>query len=86
MKKQREVKTQAKAKSDANENQKRIENHKKAATHLEAAANHHRDAAEYHEKGNHKKAHQSAIYANGHCCIANEIQREDAKQHAISSM
>jgi hypothetical protein len=65
------------------ENKKGIENHKKIATHLEAAANHHKDAAKHHEAGNHDKAAESTVKGTGHHCAAAELQREDAKQHAI---
>jgi hypothetical protein len=67
------------------ENQKDIENHKQTAKHLEAAAKHHIEAAKYHEAGNHEKACASTIKAHGQSCLANELQREDAKHHAIHS-
>lgn len=83
---QTENKTQEKTKNFSNDKQKGIEHHKTAATHLEAAAKHHRDAAKYQEEGNIEKAHQSSVYAHGHCCIANENQRENAKFHALNNM
>jgi len=67
------------------ENKKGIENHKKIATHLEAAATLHKDAAKHHEAGNHDKAAESTVKAQGHTAIANDHQREDAKQHAVIS-
>lgn len=65
------------------ENQKGIENHKKTATHLESAAKHHHEAAKHHEDGNHEKAAQSTIKAQGHVTLATEAQREDVKHHAL---
>ncbi|HXB40754.1 MAG TPA: hypothetical protein VNZ49_09445 [Bacteroidia bacterium] len=65
------------------ENHKGIENHKQTAKHLEEAAKHHLDAAKHHEAGNHEKASASTIKAHGQNCLANELQREDAKHHAI---
>ena len=59
-----------------------IKNHKKAATHLEEAAKCHLEAAKYHEAGNHEKAHQSTIKAQGHTTHACEAQKEIQKQHA----
>ena len=64
--------------------QKGIENHKKAATHFEAAAKHHNDAAKHHEAGNHEKASESTVKAHGQHCLANECQKEDIKQHAMT--
>ncbi len=65
------------------ENKKGIENHKKTATHLKAASEHHLDAAKHHEEGNHEKAAESTVKAHGHVALANEAQKEDAKNHAI---
>lgn len=73
------------ANSSSPENQKGIENHKKVATHFEAAAKSHRDAAKYHEDGNHEKACESSIKAQGHQCLANELQKEDAKYLALKN-
>ncbi len=67
------------------ENQKGIENHKKTAKHLEEAAKHHLDAAKHHEAGNHEKACASTVKAHGQNCLANELQREDVKHHAMHS-
>jgi hypothetical protein len=64
------------------ENKKGIENHKKTATHLKAASEHHLDAAKHHEEGNHEKAAESTVKAHGHYCSANDLQKEDAKNHA----
>ena len=69
----------------AAENLKGIENHKKAAKHLETAAKHHLDAAKHHEAGNHEKACESTVKAHGQNCLANELQREDIKQHAMTN-
>ena len=73
------------AKATPADNQKGIENHKKAASHLEAAAKHHLDAAKHHETGNHEKASDSTLKAHGQVCNAVELQKEDAKQHAMKS-
>ena len=54
------------------------------ATHLEYALKHHREAAKHHEEGNHDKAAQSTLIAQGHHVLAGEHQREDAKHHAWS--
>ncbi|MHB8260049.1 MAG: hypothetical protein ACYDCN_14555 [Bacteroidia bacterium] len=64
------------------ENKKGIENHKKIATHLEAAATLHKEAAKHHETGNHDKAGESTVKANGHQIAANDLLKEDAKNHA----
>lgn len=65
------------------ENQKGIQNHKKLANHLQEAAKHHLDAAKHHEEGNHEKAYNSTILAQGHLSIAYEAQKEDVRHHAI---
>ena len=64
------------------DNQKGIEHHKTAAKHHEEAAKHHRDAAKHHEEGNHDKAAESAVKANGHQLLAKDAQDEGAKVHA----
>lgn len=64
------------------ENKKGIENHRKIAKHLEEASKHHLDAAKHHEASNHDKAAASTLKAQGHTCLATELQREDAKHHA----
>ena len=69
-------------KNNPAEIQKGIENHKKTATHLEEAAKHHKDAAKHHEAGNHEKAALSTVKAQGHFAHAQELQKENAKQHA----
>jgi len=79
-----EVKEEVKQ-PNAGENKKGIDNHKQAAAHHEEAAKHHLEAAKHHEAGNHEKAHQSAVLANGHSCMASECQKEDVKSHALSS-
>ncbi len=66
------------------ENKKGIENHNKIATHLEAAADLHKEAAKHHEAGNHEMAAESTIKAHGHTALANEHQKEDVKQHAVT--
>jgi hypothetical protein len=64
------------------ENQKGIENHKTAAKHHEEAAKHHIEAAKQHEAGNHEKAAESTVKAQGHSSLANDAQKEDVKHHA----
>lgn len=64
------------------ENQKGIENHLTLAKHLENAAKNHKEAAQHHEQGNHKKAAQSTIVAQGHLNLANKAQKKDTLQHA----
>lgn len=61
---------------------KGIENHKKAAKHHEEAARHHHDAAKHQEEGDHGKAAQSTLKAQGHLHHATETLREAAKHHA----
>ena len=68
----------------ASEIKKGIENHKQAAVHHQEAAKHHTEAAKHHEAGNHEKAHESAILANGHASIASDHQKEDVKNHALN--
>jgi hypothetical protein len=63
------------------ENQKGIDNHMRAAAHFEAAARSHKDAAKFHELGDHEKAAKSTVEAHGHSCVANEAQKEDVKHH-----
>jgi hypothetical protein len=70
-------------KDAAAENQKGIEYHKQAAMHHEEAAKHHLDAAKQHEAGNHDKACESTVKANGHSCLATEHQQADLKAHAL---
>jgi hypothetical protein len=67
------------------ENKKGVENHKVAARHHEEAAKNHHEAAKHHEDGNHEKAAQSTIIANGHSSLAHEAQKEDAKHHAAAA-
>jgi len=67
------------------ENKKGIENHKKAAKHHEEAAKHHLNAAKHHEAGDHGKAAQSTIKAQGHLHHVSKALREDAKQHAMNN-
>lgn len=70
---------------NAAEVKKSVENHKQSAVHHQEAAKHHLDAAKHHEAGNHDKAHTSTVLANGHSSIANDYQKEDAKQHALTT-
>ena len=42
-------------------------------------------AADHHEDGNHEEAAKSTVIAQGHVALANEAQKEDAKNHAIKS-
>jgi hypothetical protein len=62
-----------------------IENHLQAASHHQEAAKHHLEAVKHHEEGNHEKAAQSTVKANGHSSLANDHQKEDAKYHAQKS-
>lgn len=66
-------------------NQKDVENHRTAATHFEAAAKNHLNAAKHHEEGNHEKAAQCTVVAQGHVNLADKAQRKDAQQHATRS-
>jgi hypothetical protein len=61
-----------------------VENHKGAAKHHEAAAKNHHEAARQHEEGNHEKAAQSTVLANGHSSLAAEAQKDDARHHAAA--
>ena len=67
------------------ENEKRIENHIKAAIHHEEAAKHHYDAVKHHRSGDHKKATESSIKANGHHALAVESLREDVKPQHLTN-
>lgn len=58
--------------------------HKQAAAHFEQASNFHSEAARHHEESNHSKAHESALLASGHAYAALDIQKADAKHHALS--
>lgn len=72
------------SKKTSDEIQKGVKNHKKIAHHLDAAAKLHLDAAKHHEDGEHKKAAQSTIAAQGFLILANEAQQEDVKHHALN--
>jgi len=63
---------------------KGIENHKEAAKQHEAAAKCHLEAAKYHEKGEHGKAAQSTIKAEGHLAHAITASKQDVKHHALN--
>jgi hypothetical protein len=65
--------------------EKKIEigNHETIASHLKNALKYYRDAAKYHEEGNNEKAHKSSIYALGHCSIARELLRENARNNKL---
>ena len=65
------------------ENHKGIENHIIAAKHYKEAAKHHIDAAKHHAQGNHEKAYESTIKAQGHSWFARKYEMEDAGQHAM---
>jgi len=69
----------------SSEVKKGVENHKEAAMHHEEAAKNHHEAAKHHEDGNHEKAAQSTVIANGHSSLAHEAQKEDAKHHAVTA-
>ncbi len=62
--------------------QKNVDNHKKIATHLGTAAKHLEDAAKHHQADNHEKAALSTVKSQGHLLLANEAQKENAKNHA----
>ncbi len=66
-------------------NQRRIENHKKAAKHHEEAAKQHLDAVKHHEDGNHDKALNSTVKAQGHAALAADTQQEVNKNHALNN-
>ncbi|MEO6884215.1 MAG: hypothetical protein ABI199_09345 [Bacteroidia bacterium] len=72
-------------KGSTTENQKGIENHKEIASHCEAAAKNHLEAAKCHTEGNHEKAAQCTIKAQGHIHLASKGQRQDAKHHALNN-
>jgi hypothetical protein len=64
------------------ENQKsKIENHKTAAMHHGEAAKNHTDAAKHREDGNHDKANDCTVKAQGHSHLANEANKEVIKNH-----
>lgn len=67
------------------EEKKGIENHRKIAEQLQQAAKYHLEAAKNHEAGNHEKAYQNTFQAIGYSTLANELQKEDAKQHAMTA-
>ncbi len=66
------------------EHQVGIENHQEAARHHEQAAKHHHDAAHYHQEGNHEKANESTIKAQGHHYLAGKAQKKDITYHALN--
>ena len=65
-----------KLKNDFDETQKNINDHKDAAKHLELAAQYHREAAWYHESGNHREAEERAFVAQGHELLAGQNKFE----------
>ena len=67
------------------EQQKRIVAHKKTALYLQAAAQHHLDAAEHCEENDFEKAVISNGSAQEHLILANEEQKENIKQYALTS-
>jgi hypothetical protein len=75
------VKTEP-SKGATSEVKKGSENHKVAAKHHEEAAKHHHEAARHHDEGNHEKAAQHTVIANGHSTLAQEAQKADSTHHA----
>ena len=67
----------------SDEKQVEIVNYEAIASHLKNAVKYHYDAAKYHAEGDHEKAHKSSIFALGHCSIARELLRDDAKNNAL---
>ena len=72
-----------KSKTSSTENKKGIENHRIAAKHYKEAAKYHLEAAKHHEEGNHNKAFECTIKAQGHSWFAQKYEMEDAEQHAL---
>jgi hypothetical protein len=66
------------------EDKKGIDNHRKAAKHHEEAARYHLEAARYHEKGNHEKAYECSLKAQGHHYMAGSVQQQDMIDHALN--
>jgi hypothetical protein len=62
---------------------KRVENHKTSALHLEESAKHHLEAAKHIEAGNQEKSASSTLSAHGHHIIANDLHKEELKNHAV---
>lgn len=56
--------------------------HREAADQFEQAARHHREAARFHDIGNHEKAGFHAYVAQGHQALAAEHAEEAAKHYA----
>ncbi len=67
------------------ENLKGIENHQTAAKHHEEAAKCHNEAAKHHATGNHEKAFEYTVKANGHSWFAQKCEMEDVERHALVS-
>jgi hypothetical protein len=67
------------------DNLKGIENHKTAAEHHEKAAKYHTAAATHHKEGNHEKAAEYTVKANGHSWFAHKYEMEDVEHHALIS-
>ncbi|MBL7884711.1 MAG: hypothetical protein JNL69_11625 [Bacteroidia bacterium] len=62
---------------------RRITSHQTTAAHLDNASKHHLNAAKHHESGEHEKAAECTLKAQGHVLLANEVQREDFKHLAL---
>ena len=67
------------------QNKTGIESHKTAAKHHEEAAKNHHEAAKHYEAGDHQKAAQSTITAQGHHTLATEAMKEHSKNLALIS-
>ena len=77
-------KVEAKSVKILPEIKKSIENHKEAAHHFEMASKMHSEASRHFEEGNHARAHEAALFASGHAYQALDIQKADAKHHALT--
>jgi hypothetical protein len=62
-----------------------IEIHKESALHHEASARHHHEAVKHHEAGDHGKAYESTIKAQGHHALAHEHHQKISKLHALKN-
>ena len=58
------------------------ENHLKVAEYLELADKHHREAARYHQEGNHKEAACQAYIAHGDLLHAIKYQEDTTMAHS----
>ena len=72
-------------KETAIETKKVIDRNQEVAGYLEKAAKKHREAAAFHESGDHDKACDSLVKAHNHLALAAEVQTDMLKDYSFTS-